>query len=127
MKTKINTIGFKCAALLATCLALTSLLSGCASQQEMQVKFRAQSDGALCLGWMTAPSINIWQSEREAEIARRGLDCWKYGDVARARQAADDSFQRGLNQMQQQAQPQVRPPIQTNCYRSGAYTNCTSY
>jgi len=102
------------------------LLSGCASKQEMQAKFRAQSDGALCLGWMTAPSINIWQSDREAEIASRGLDCWKYGDVARARQAADDSFQRGLNQMQQ-AQPQVRTPVQTNCIRNGAYTNCTSY
>jgi len=33
----------------------------------------------------------------------------------------------GAMQQQQQQQQQIRTPVQTNCYRNGAYTNCTSY
>jgi hypothetical protein len=40
--------------------------------------------------------------------------------------AASANYFNALGAMQQQQQ-QIRTPVQTNCYRNGAYTNCTSY
>ena len=111
-----------------TLLAIPLILSGCASTEEMQAKFRAQSDGALCLEWMNLPSINIWHDEREAEIKKRGLNCWKYGNVSNARRAADNAYDKNLNKMQQYAQPQQpqrNTTTQTICETRGQRTYCT--
>ena len=105
------------------------ILGGCASSQEMQAKFRAQSDGALCLEWMNLPSINIWHDEREAEIKKRGLNCWKYGNVSNARRAADDAYDKSLDRMRQFAQP-PQPQLnstRTSCQRRGDRVDCTTY
>lgn len=45
---------------------------------------------------------------------------------------ADAAFMNQMNalqqqQIQQQQQQQIRTPVQTQCYRNGAYVNCTSY
>ena len=41
--------------------------------------------------------------------------------------AASANYLNALGAMQQKQQQQIRTPVQTNCYRNGAYTNCTSY
>ena len=43
---------------------------------------------------------------------------------------ADAAFMNQMNALQQQQiqqQQQIRTPVQTQCYRNGAYVNCTSY
>ena len=41
--------------------------------------------------------------------------------------AASANYLNALGALQQQQQQQIRTPVQTNCFRNGAYTNCTSY
>jgi len=58
-----------------------------------------------------------------------------HADNVRNQAASDAAFMNSLAvmqrqqqiQLQQQQQQQIKTPIQTNCYRNGSYTNCTSY
>ena len=51
-----------------------------------------------------------------------------HADNVRNEAVSNAAFMNALGAMQQQQQVQpIRTPVQTNCYRNGAYTNCTSY
>ena len=87
---------------LAPVLFIGLVLIGCASPQEQQSYARSLSDQELCMSWMTSAPMNQYQSARVAEINRRGLNCWKYGNVneeqRRARTDFDATVQRASGQ-----------------------------
>lgn len=72
-------------------LAGGMILSGCGP------KVSQRPTAQLCTEYMTLPSANIWQSERAAELARRGADCNPYIGIAAARREADRDLQSTLN------------------------------
>lgn len=80
------------------CVAGAVLLSGCVSEQAL-VSIGQKSDRALCMDWMTKPDLNIYNSAREAEIRRRKLDCWAYGNVAEEKSKANAGVQKSLDKI----------------------------
>jgi hypothetical protein len=100
------------------------VLAGCATADT----YRNTPTAKLCIDYLTLPSVNINHGARAEELSRRGENCNDYMGAASARRAADNAFENSLRSMQQLNQPQpVRTPVQTQCYRNGAYVNCTSY
>lgn len=74
-------------------LLITALLGGCVmSNQELKSTYANTSDRALCMKYMTSPSMNVHQGNRRREIARRGVDCWKYGNVAEEKAKAERRY-----------------------------------
>lgn len=97
-------------------------VAGCASPEEQQAYVRGINDQELCMSWMTSASMNQYQSARIDEIRRRGLNCWKYGDVAEEKRKARADFQgvvNGLSGQQRTNSTQV-PMGVTNCTNQGA-------
>lgn len=97
-------------------------IAGCATPEEQQAYVRRISDRELCMSWMTSASMNQYQSARLGEIQRRGLDCWKYGNVAEEQRKARADFQNTVNGLsgQQKATPASVPMGVTNCTNRGA-------
>jgi hypothetical protein len=103
-------------------IAMLVLMTGCATHEEQQAYVRKLSDRELCMSWMTSASLNQYQSARIGEIRRRGLDCWKFGNVAEEQRKARDNFQdvvNGLSGQQKSRSLQVPMGI-TNCTNQGA-------
>lgn len=65
-------------------------LLGCASPAEQQAYVRSMGDQELCMSWMTSPSLNQYQSARTGEVRRRGLNCYRYGNVAAEQRKAEN-------------------------------------
>lgn len=96
--------------------------TGCASPEEQQAYVRGIGDRELCMSWMTSASMNQYQSARIGEIRRRGLDCWKFGNVADEKAKAESRLQSTVNGLsgQQKARPAQVPMGVTNCINRGA-------
>jgi hypothetical protein len=103
-------------------IAMSLLITGCATPEEQQAYVRKISDRELCMSWMTAASLNQYQSARIGEIRRRGLDCWKYGNVTEEQRKARADFQGVVNGLSgQQKTNRVQVPMGiTNCTTQGA-------
>lgn len=95
---------------------------GCASTEEVRQSLITKSDRALCMEYMTLPTLNLHQSARESEIKRRGIDCWQYGNVTEERRKADTYFKKKLddttNSISRRPQPTSPPSINP---REGEY------
>jgi len=112
-------------ALLIAVLFTSLLMSGCLSDEEKleraeakriqyaeyliknAAKYKDTSDRALCMNWMTTYSRNVHQRHRKAEINRRKVDCWEYGNVAEEQRYAKCEFKNTLAKLSRRAQ--------TNC------------
>ena len=108
-------------------IALTVALAlfGCASPDEIRNNIRQLSDGQLCLQYMTLPTINFVHIYREEEMRNRGLDCWKYGNVAAERAKADAAFQGNNNVTQPQQQIIIQQQFNpAACIQDGGGTFC---
>ncbi len=108
--------------LFASLLLVLLSIVGCASPEEQQAYVRGTSDRELCMSWMTAASMNQYQSARINEIRRRGLDCWKFGNIAEEQRRASAAFQGAVNGLSgQQRTGTVNAPMGfTNCTNQGA-------
>ena len=53
------------------------------SQQEAAQYYGSFSDQELCISYLTADPINIYQSDRRREINRRNLNCAPWTEMAR--------------------------------------------
>ena len=105
-------------------LSAVVVLAGCATADT----YRNTPSSKLCVDYLTKPSININNGARAEELSRRGENCSGYTGMAQARRDADNAFVNSMRSLQQSSQPQqITTPVQTQCYRNGAYTNCTSY
>ena len=63
---------------------LLALLNGCVmSREEAAAYYGGFSDQELCMSYLTADPINIYQSDRRAEINKRRLDCSPWATMAR--------------------------------------------
>ena len=63
---------------------LLALLNGCVmSREEAAAYYGGFSDQELCMSYLTADPINIYQSDRRAEINKRRLDCSPWSEMAR--------------------------------------------
>ena len=85
--------------LFMTVLFSIIFLSGCVTTQERIEAASAASDRELCMEWMTSPSLNFSQPYREAEIKRRRLDCWQYGNVAEERERAERRLSESIERL----------------------------
>lgn len=110
---------------------LSATFAGCAVTDPN--RYKDTPTAQLCLAYMTMPSINVYQGARAAELARRGEDCSRYGDVAAARQRADGQLQNLTNSLKRPPQrPVDAPQTQTyiingkmvTCTTTGTVTNC---
>ena len=95
-------------------LTVVGVLAGCATADT----YRNTPSSKLCIDYLTLPSMNINHGARAEELSRRGENCSGYMGMAELRRDAN----RDANQPQQ-----IRTPVQTQCYRNGAYVNCTSF
>ena len=76
----------------------------------------------------------IDEAYRDKKITNAQAKSYAYDAFNKTIQAGNDrsdaasaNYLNALGAMQQQQQQQIRTPVQTNCFRNGAYTNCTSY
>ena len=53
------------------------------SREEAAAYYGGFSDQELCMSYLTADPINIYQSDRRAEINKRRLDCSPWASMAR--------------------------------------------
>jgi hypothetical protein len=80
---------------------------------------------------MTTPDINQYHRALSAEIKRRGLDCWLYGNVAEEQRKAEAALRGALNRAGgggvQAPQTRAVPPPKgfTNCVISGNVISCS--
>lgn len=75
------------------------LLAACESQQALQAHARSLNDRALCMSWMTRSNFNQYSPAMAAEIRSRGLDCWKYGNVAEEKRRAEAGLQQSIQNL----------------------------
>ena len=68
-------------------------------------------------------SYDAYMNTIEAGYAREKAD----GDSLFNALTVIQQQQQQQRQQQQQQQIQIRPPLQTTCYKNGTYTNCTTY
>jgi len=81
-------------------IMLTLLLfSGCMSTQEAAKYYDNLSAQELCMSYLTSPSHNIYQSDRQRSIYRRGIDCAAYGAAANAQVNRTQAFQQSLENL----------------------------
>ena len=99
----------------------TLLLTGCQTPADV----RGYSDYRICRAHILRPPLAPREALNEADnqVRIRNLDCSRY---ASAIIQQDNNATNALIQLNQQQQ-QIRTPVQTQCYRNGAYVNCTSY
>lgn len=74
----------------------------------------------------------IGEAYKENKITDAQAKSYAYDSFMRTVQASNDRADAAFMniqqlQLMQQQTNQQRAPIQTNCVRNGAYTNCTSY
>lgn len=79
------------------CLAVAVSLNGCAVPSG---GYKNTPSSKLCIDYMTLPAANINQSERAAELARRGESCSGYVGVAQVKQKSDQQMMNNLRQIQ---------------------------
>jgi hypothetical protein len=101
-----------------TSAAIVTVLVGCASPAEQQAYVRRMGDQELCMSWMTNASMNQYQDARLGEIRRRGLNCWRYGNVADEQRKAEDRLNEALRCVSGcRPQPVInQQPAQNNIY-----------
>ncbi len=106
MAKRTSNLGF-----LSLVIFLALMIVACASPEEQQSYVRSLNDQQLCMSWMTSAPMNQYQSARQGEINRRGLNCWKYGNVTdeqrKARADFDSAVQRASGQRASPATVQV--------------------
>lgn len=78
-------------------IAISAMVSGCAVPSG---GYRNTPSAKLCVDYMTLPAANINQSERAAELARRGESCSGYVGVAQVKQKSDQQMINTLRQIQ---------------------------
>ena len=74
------------------CIGMSIIASGCTSIASIN----ASSNTKLCLDYLTTPSYNVWKSDREAEIVRRGIDCSGYSSLAAQKIRSQDNAIKSL-------------------------------
>ena len=67
-------------------------LNGCYTYEENRDFFMKQSEGELCMNYLTLPSWNAYQNYRYAAIQTRNIDCRPYLEQARLRGAREDAI-----------------------------------
>lgn len=77
--------------------SIVMLLSACAVPSG---GYKNTPSSKLCVDYMTLPSANINQSERAAELSRRGENCSGYVGVAQVRQQSDQQMINNLQRIQ---------------------------
>lgn len=82
---------------LIVCVSFSVFLIACAVPSG---GYRNTPSSKLCVDYMTLPSANINQSERAAELARRGENCSGYLGVAQVKQQSDQQMINNLRQIQ---------------------------
>jgi hypothetical protein len=84
----------------------------------------------LCIDYLTLPSINFNHPAREEELRRRGENCAAYTGIAAQRRAADDAFERSLQNMQRSTNNSPaasNPPQGTHQFiKDGKVVTCTT-
>jgi hypothetical protein len=100
--------------------------SGCVTPERVQEEVLQKSDRALCMEYMTSPTLNILDGERAREISRRRLDCWQYGNVAEERRKADADFNNSWpGKKPSQPQTYIQPTNNPNaCIQDGGTVSC---
>lgn len=76
---------------------IVMLLSACAVASG---GYKNTPSSKLCVDYMTLPAANINQSERAAELARRGENCSGYVGVAQIKQQSDQQLINSLQRIQ---------------------------
>ena len=76
-------------------VTLVTLL-GCASPAQKHAYVSRQGDQELCMSWMTTASMNQYFSALEGEVRRRGLNCYRYGNVAAERRNAENRLNEAI-------------------------------
>lgn len=94
---------------------LTTLLSACET-----VDYMAISDQQLCMGYLTLPDTNIWQSDREAAIRARGIDCSQYAQAAQAKVRANQNLEQSLRAL---GGENYSNEYSKSCYYKSEYTS----
>lgn len=104
--------------------SIVATLTGCASLEEQRAYARSMDNQSLCMSWMTSHPMNQYQNARAAEIQRRGLNCWQYGNVADEQRKANRSLLEIYNSgagVKNSAPPANSAPQGfTNCVNRGA-------
>jgi hypothetical protein len=77
-------------------LLVLSSLTGCMTASD----YRNTPSSKLCIDYLTLPSMNFNHPARAEELNRRGENCAAYAGAAAQRRAADDAFERSLQNMQ---------------------------
>ena len=98
-------------------------LGGCVTTQERIDAAASASDRQLCMEWMTSPSLNFSQPYREAEIKRRRLDCWQYGNVAEEQQKAERRLSESIDRLGGRASPGSTTSGGTACFIQNSYVS----
>ena len=98
-------------------IALVLLLAGCATASDVA----GFSDYRVCRAHILRPPLASREllNEADREVRVRGVDCSRYAAAI----MQDDSNNTKL--LQQLSQPERRP-IQTRCWGSGIFVQCTS-
>lgn len=102
-------------------ISLLFLISCSATQSERNDMMRMSAQ-QLCMDYMTLPTVNRLQNDREEIIKLRKINCWQYGNVAAERRKADADF-RDFRSIQ----PETKPRTKTQCVKTGDVINCTTY
>ena len=98
--------------------AIVTVLVGCASPAEQQAYVRSLGNQGLCMSWMTTGSMNQYKEALGGEVARRGVNCWQYGNVAEEQMKANNRQSEAIR-CAMGCSPQIvttQPPTQNNIY-----------
>jgi len=90
--------------------------------------FRDTPTAKLCNDYMKYPSLNVYQGARANELARRGEDCSRFGDVAAGQQRANAQLQGLANSLSRppQALPAAGAPVTKTYIINGKTMTCTT-
>lgn len=98
------------------CIAMSVIVAGCTSRASINTS----SNTKLCLDYLTTPSYNVWKSDREAEIVRRGLDCSGYSGIAAQKLRSQDNAIKSLQAIGANQPSSSRSP-NTTSYKQGKF------
>jgi hypothetical protein len=106
---------------------ITSLIGGCAVTEEEVKELVRLNDRQICMEYMTLPSLNRLQDAREQIIRKKGIDCWRYGNVTAMKNRADAEFSKSIRDIAPPPPPPTPSTTRTtNCVRVDDGMRCTT-
>ena len=107
-------------------LFFLAFLTGCMTASDYQ----NTPSSKLCIDYLTLPSMNFNHPARAEELNRRGENCAAYQGAAAQRRAADDSFERSLQNIQNNSSnrpaPSNLPQGTHTIIKDGRVMKCTT-